>query len=107
MLAPTPLRSVEALLADDPAALDDAGLRENLAELARLRARIDAAETTTIVEFDRRDAYVADGMVATKTWLVHHTGVASDTAGARTARAKKGAAHAPARGGARRGRGDG
>ena len=60
MLAPTPLRSVEALLADDPAALDDAGLRENLAELARLRARIDAAEATTIVEFDRRDAYVAD-----------------------------------------------
>src|SRR5437763_312692 len=95
MLAPTPLRSVEALLADDPAALDDAGLRENLAELARLRARIDAAEATTIVEFDRRDAYVADGMVATKTWLVHHTGVASDTAGARTARATKGVRHMP------------
>src|SRR5438874_4424966 len=89
MLAPTPLRPFETLLADPPAVLDDAELRERLIEFERLRARLDAAEAATIAEFDTRNAFVADGALSTKRWLVHHTGVASDTAGGRVARAKK------------------
>jgi hypothetical protein len=86
---PTAARSIDALLADDPATLDAGELKANLIDLARARARFDVAEAATIAEFDRRGCGVADGAVNTKAWLAHHTGVARVTAGARVLLAKR------------------
>jgi len=89
VLAPTPARSIDALLADDPGALDVAGLKANLLELAVARARLDAAEAATIVEFDQRGGFLDDGMANTRSWLAHHTGIARNVAGGRILGAKR------------------
>ena len=89
MPAPSLLRSIDALIADDPGALDNAGLKANLAEFARARARLDGAEAATIVEFDRRGVFVDDGMDTTRSWLAHHTGIARTVAGSRILTAKR------------------
>jgi hypothetical protein len=89
MLDPTAARSTDALLADDPATLDDGELRANLIDLARARARLDAAEAATIAEFDRRGCYIADGALNAKAWLAHQTGVARAIAGARVVLARR------------------
>ncbi len=95
MLVPTAARSIDALLADDPATLDVGELKANLIDLARARARFDVAEAATIAEFDRRGCCVADGALNTKAWLAHHTGVPRATAGARLLLAKR-LVHMPA-----------
>jgi hypothetical protein len=89
MLDSTGARSIDALLADDPATLDTGELKANLIDLARARARFDAAEAATIAEFDRRGCCVGDGALNTKAWLAHHTGVARATVGARVLLAKR------------------
>src|SRR5213592_3869012 len=60
MLAPTPLQPIEALLGDDPSALDDDALRGHVGALVRAQAQVDAALLTAVTELDHRDAYVAD-----------------------------------------------
>ena len=80
MLAPSPLRSVETLSDDE--------LRSTLIDLERDRARLEAREAAMVREFDQRQAFVADGQLTAKTWLVHHTGVASASAGSRVALAR-------------------
>jgi hypothetical protein len=89
MPTPTCDRSIDALIADDPGALDNAGLKANLLDFGRARARFDAAEAATIAEFDQRGAFVADGQVNTRSWLAHHTGIARDVAGSRLFTAKR------------------
>ena len=88
MPAPTVARSIDALLAVDPA-LDAAGLKEQLIELSRARARLDAAESDAIAEFDQRGDCVDDGMINTRCWLAHHTGVPRAVAGGRVLQAKR------------------
>ena len=88
MAAPV-LESIDALLTGDPAALDDRALGESLRALGRARARLDAAELAAVAEFDRRQAFTGDGMLNTKTWLAHETGVARKTAGYRVQQAKR------------------
>ena len=89
MLAPPIVRSIDALIADDPAALDVAGLKANLLEFGRARARLDAAEAATLYEFDQQCGFVDDGMVNTRSWLAHHTGIARAVAGGRLHTAKR------------------
>jgi len=89
MHALTVLRSIDALVDDDPSSLDADGLKANLVEFGRARARLDAAEAATIAEFDRRGCCVTDGAVNTKAWLAHHTGAARGTAGSRVLLAKR------------------
>ena len=89
MLAPAPVRSIDALLSDDPSALDDDELKANLKDFALLRARLDAVEAATIAEFDQRCAFVTDGMTDTRAWLAQHTGVSRGTAGSRVWVAKR------------------
>lgn len=89
MHALTVLRSIDALVDDDPSLLDAAGLKANLVEFARARARLDAAEAATIAEFDHRGCCIPDGAVNTKAWLAHHTGIGRATAGARVLLAKR------------------
>ena len=81
MLAPSPLRPV-ATLSDDE-------LRATVADLARDRAQLDAREAEVLAEFNQRQAFVVDGQLTAKSWLVHHTGVASATAGSRVSLAQK------------------
>jgi hypothetical protein len=88
-VAAVAVRSFDALLDDDPGALDAAGLKANLLDFARARARLDAAEAATMAEFDARCCFVDDGMVNTKAWLAHHTGIARAGAGARVLLAKR------------------
>jgi Domain of unknown function (DUF222) len=88
MLAPSDVRSIDALIADDPGALEDAELRANLVAFAAARARLDAAEAATIAEFDQRCVFVLDGQTNTKSWLAHHTHLSREIAGARVKRAK-------------------
>jgi hypothetical protein len=83
------VRSIDALLAEDPGALDTAELKANLLEFARARARLDAAEAATIAVFDERAGFVADGMLNTRAWLAHHTGIARAAAGSRVLMAKR------------------
>lgn len=89
MPTPTAARSIDALIADDPAALDQFGLKANLLEFAVARARLDAAEAATIAEFDQRGAFLADGMVNTRSWLAQYTGIARQVAGGRLLTAKR------------------
>jgi hypothetical protein len=89
MSEPGAARSIDALLADDPALLDDGELKAVLVDFARVRARFDVAEAAVIAEFDRRGLCVADGAVTTRAWLAHHTGIARLTAGARVLLAKR------------------
>ena len=89
MPTPTAARSIDALIADDPAALDLPGLKANLLDFAVARARFDAAEAATIAEFDQRGAFLADGQVNTRAWLAHHTGIARNVAGGRILTAKR------------------
>jgi 5-methylcytosine-specific restriction protein A len=86
---PAGVRSIDALIADDPAALDNAGLKANLYDFGRARARLDAAEAATIAEFDQRGAFVDDGMANTRSWLAHHTGIARNLASGRVFTAKR------------------
>ena len=88
-MAPVSVRSIDALIGDDPGALDGAELKQNLLDFARARARLDAAEAATIAEFDARCCFVEDGMVNTRAWLAHHTGIARATAGSRVLMAKR------------------
>src|SRR5438045_1679861 len=89
MLAPSVVRSIDALIADDPGALENAELKTNLLDFAVARARLDAAELATIHEFNMRGLFVTDGMVNTPAWLAHQTGVSRAVAGSRFARAKE------------------
>src|SRR3954447_12535769 len=73
--------SLDALLGDDPRALDDDGLKEQLRALVRARSRVDAAVVAATTELDSRNAYVADGAIDARGWVAHHTGVARATAG--------------------------
>lgn len=88
MLAPAPVRSIDALLEDDPSALDDSELKANLCDFASARARLDAAEAATIAEFDGRNAFVDEGAIDSRAWLAHHTGVSRKVAGSRVWLAK-------------------
>jgi 5-methylcytosine-specific restriction protein A len=89
MPTPTAARSIDALIAEDPGALDNAGLKLNLVDFAIARARLDAAEAATIAEFDQRAVFVDDGMVNTRSWLAQHTGIARQVAGGRILTAKR------------------
>lgn len=80
---PSSLESIDALIEDDPRALDDGGLKRSLLQFAAARAALDAAEAATIAEFDARSCFVLDGMANTRSWLAHQTGVAREIAGAR------------------------
>ena len=72
-----------------PCTLDVDALKATLVELGRARARLDAAEAAVIAEFDSRGCCVTDGMVSTRAWLGHHTGVARAVAGGRVRLAKR------------------
>src|SRR5437870_4577618 len=88
MAAPV-LESIEALLSEDVGALDDEDLKARTRMLVRLESRIDAALLATTAEIEQRNAYVADGMVSTRAWLAHHTGMARTVAGATVWLAKR------------------
>jgi hypothetical protein len=88
MLALSDVRSIDALIADDPDALEDGELKANLHAYKAARARLDAAEAATLLEFDQRCLFVSDGAVNTASWVAHHTGVARAIAGARLALGK-------------------
>ena len=64
-------------------------MKEQLIELSRARARLDAAESDAIAEFDQRGDCVDDGMINTRCWLAHHTGVPRAVAGGRVLQAKR------------------
>ena len=72
-----------------PCLLDVAELKSRLVELGRARARLDAEEAAVIAEFDSRGCCVEDGMVNTRAWLGHHTGVARVVAGGRVRLARR------------------
>jgi hypothetical protein len=82
-------RSIDALVAVDPRALDAAPLRQHLVELAAARARLAAAEADAVAEFDARTGYVDDGMVNARSWLAHHTSVPRAFAGGLVLLAKR------------------
>jgi hypothetical protein len=86
---PTSTSSIDALLADNPRALNNAELKAQLIEFKRARARLDAAEAATIAEFTLRGCCLSDGMVTAKAWLAHHTGIARAVAGSRVRLAKR------------------
>jgi hypothetical protein len=88
VLAVVAVSSIDALVASDPAALDDAELRELLRDLQRARAMVDATEAAAIVEFDSRGLFTSDGSANTPSWLAHHTGEARAVAGSRFQQAK-------------------
>ena len=88
-MSAVPVRSIDALIDDDPSALDAGELKANLLEFGRARARLDAAEAATIAAFDERGCFVGDGMVNTRAWLAHHTGIARAAAGSRVLMAKR------------------
>jgi hypothetical protein len=73
----------------DPGVLADEALKATLVELGRTRARLDAEEAAVIAEFDQRSCCVDDGMVNTRAWLGHHTGVARAVAGGRVRLARR------------------
>ena len=68
--------SIVRLLDVEPRSLDNHQLGELLREMGRLRSQLDAVEMRAVVEFDRRQAFTADGLPSTKAWLAHHIGVA-------------------------------
>src|SRR4051795_2226329 len=82
MMAVPVLESIDALLTDDAAALDDDELKTRARGLGALRAQVDAAMLAVAQELETRRACVSDGMVGTRAWLAHHTAVARGTAGA-------------------------
>lgn len=75
--------SIDALTHIDPRALQLSELKDALRGCARARSRVDAVELRLIAEFKARAGCVSDGMVNTRAWLAHHTGVARNIAGSR------------------------
>jgi hypothetical protein len=89
MPAPTADVSIDALVDVDVRALDAAELKQHLLELASARSRLAAAEADAVAEFDARGCFLDDGMVNTRSWLAHHTGVPRVAAGGRVLLAKR------------------
>jgi hypothetical protein len=87
--SPETAAGIDALVALDPDALDDAELEAAVCEFARARARLDAAEAAVIGELDQRACYLDDGALTARAWLVHHTGAAPAVAGGRVLLAKR------------------
>ena len=81
--------SIDALKDIEPSALDLAGLKASLRACRAARSELDALELRLIAEFDERAGCVSDGMVNTRAWLGHHTGVARQIAGSRVRLARK------------------
>src|SRR5262245_52784909 len=81
--------SIDALVSVDPWMLDAVELKQHLGQLAAARSTVAAAEAVAIAEFDHRGCCVDDGMVNTRSWLAHHTGVPRAVAGGRVLLAKR------------------
>jgi hypothetical protein len=81
--------SVDALVAVDVEALDDAGVRAHLHALAAAESRVAAARLRAIAALDGRCAYLEDGAVSAAGWLAHETGLARVVAGAWVLLAKR------------------
>jgi Domain of unknown function (DUF222)/HNH endonuclease len=60
--------------------MSDDELAEHLTELERASRVIEAERSRAIVEADARRSYVADGFLATSSWLAHRLGVSASTA---------------------------
>lgn len=63
------VEAIEHLAEVDPAAVEDAPLGEEIVELTRLAARLDAEILRRLASFDRRGGAAADGAVSTGAWL--------------------------------------